>query len=104
MMRMMGMQGGSQMMEKQTDEMSKDMGMGSSMEDMMDSMTGKTGDEFDRAFMSSMAIHHQGAIDMAMEAEKYAKHDEIKAMARDIIDAQTREMNQMKMWQTQWGY
>jgi uncharacterized protein (DUF305 family) len=106
MMRMMGMRQGlptqtESMMGQQQEDM---MGMGASMEDMMGSLTGKTGDEFDEAFMSSMIIHHEGAIDMAKQAQLYAKHDEIRAMADDIIEAQTREINQMRQWQATWGY
>lgn len=80
------------------------MGMGSSMEDMMDSLDGKSGDDFDKVFIEEMIVHHQGAIDMANQAKKYAGHDEIKAMADDIISAQTKEINQMRKWQIDWNY
>lgn len=110
MMQMMGMrftnQEQSSMMNKQNEgeNFQNMMGMNSSMDDMMGSMRGKTGDEFDRAFISSMIIHHQGAIDMAKEAKISAKHDEIKKLAEDIISAQMREIDQMKMWQNAWEY
>lgn len=76
--------------------------MQSTMDSMMASMHGKTGDDFDKAFMQEMTIHHQGAITMAEAALKNAKHEEIKQMAQDIITAQTKEINQMKQWQAQW--
>lgn len=102
MMRMMGMRDDANMMEqKQQDGM---MGMSSSMDDMMDSMMDKSGDEFDQSFISAMTAHHDGAIEMAKQAQVNAKHSEIKTMAQEIIDAQTKEINQMKMWQSQWGY
>jgi uncharacterized protein (DUF305 family) len=41
---------------------------------------------------------------MAKLAQQNAKHDEIKALAGNIITAQTSEINQMKAWQSQWGY
>lgn len=75
-----------------------------SMDDMMKSLDGKSGDDFDKAFISSMIQHHEGAIDMAKEAQTNAKHDEIKSLANDIITAQEKEINQMKDWQKQWGY
>ena len=85
------------------------MDHGSTMNDM--SMTamnaelkGLSGDGFDKAFLSMMIDHHQGAIDMAKQAQQSAKHDEIKTMANDIISAQNREIEQMKAWQKQWGY
>ena len=76
----------------------------SSMNDMMNVLQNKTGDEFDELFISQMIEHHQGAIDMANQAKQSAKHDEIKQLAEDIISAQEKEINQMKMWQKEWGY
>ncbi len=75
-----------------------------SMDGMVTSLKGKTGDTFDKAFMSEMIVHHQGAIDMANLALANAKHQEVKALARGIVTAQTTEIQQMKDWQTQWGY
>lgn len=80
------------------------MGMGSSMEDMMDSLDGKSGDEFDKVFIEEMIVHHQGAIDMAKSAKENAGHNEIKSMAEDIISAQTKEIDQMRQWQKDWNY
>ena len=79
-------------------------GMDMSMQDMMDSLSGKTGEEFDKAFIASMVEHHTGAINMAKEAQMNAGRDEIKNMARDIITAQEKEINQMKQWQKDWGF
>ena len=64
----------------------------------------KTGDDFDRAFISEMIDHHQGAIDMAKLAEKNAKHGEVKNLAKDIISAQTKEIDMMEQWQSSWRY
>ena len=75
-----------------------------SMADMTSALTGKTGDTFDKAFISEMIAHHQGAIDMAKLAQTNAKHDEIKTLAGKIITAQTTEISQMQGWQTQWNY
>lgn len=75
-----------------------------SMDDMSAMLEGKTGDAFDQAFIEGMIPHHQGAIDMAREALKSAKHEEIKAMARAIISAQQQEINQMEQWLEAWGY
>ena len=75
-----------------------------SMAQMMDGLKGKTGDDFDKNFITEMIAHHQGAIDMANLAKTNAKHDEIKKMADDIVTAQTQEINEMKSWQSLWGY
>ena len=101
MMRMMGMNTDRMIEEVDGHGM---MGMGASMDEMMNSLEGKSGDSFDEAFISAMIIHHEGAIDMAEEAKKSAKHQEIKDLADDIIEAQTSEINQMKDWQESWGY
>lgn len=79
---------------------------GMDMDDMMKNMNaglqGKTGDAFDKEFVAEMIVHHQGAIDMAKLALTNAKHAEIKTLANAIIAAQTKEITQMKAWQTSW--
>ena len=75
-----------------------------SMDQMVASLQGKTGDTFDEAFINEMIDHHQGAIDMANLAKQNAKHKEIKNLADDIVVAQTKEINEMKSWQNQWVY
>lgn len=62
------------------------------------------GADYDRNFIADMMVHHQGAIDMAKLALTNAKHPEVKAMASDIVAAQSSEIDQMKQWQTAWGY
>lgn len=79
-----------------------DMGMGGAMDNMMAGLEGKTGDAFDKAFITEMIMHHQGAVDMAEAALKDAKHPEIKTMANAIISAQTTEISQMKAWLKDW--
>lgn len=80
------------------------MGMMDEMSGMMGALEGKTGDDFDKAFLEQMIMHHQSAIDMAIPAETNAAHQEVKVLARDIIIAQSAEIDQMKQWQTDWGY
>lgn len=80
------------------------MGMGSSMDEMMESMQGKTSDAFDAAFIEAMIVHHQGAINMAKEAKVSASHEELKRLADEIIAAQTKEIDRMRIWKKQWGY
>ena len=74
------------------------------MRQMSTSLHGKSGDAFDEAFLSGMIAHHQGAIDMANLAQANAEHAELKAMANDILSAQSKEITQMQTWQKQWGY
>lgn len=77
-------------------------GMQGAMDEMMEGLRGKTGDQFDQAFLSEMIMHHEGAVEMAEAALKSAKHQEIKDMAQAIISAQTSEITQMKLWQKNW--
>lgn len=81
-----------------------DMNSMGGMSDMMQMLEGKTGDEFDKAFIQSMRPHHQSAIDMAKLAETQAKHDEIKQLAKEIIVAQNKEIDMMKQWERDWKY
>lgn len=72
------------------------------MHDMNAGLAGKTGDEFDKAFLSEMIIHHQGAVEMAQAVLKNSKRPELIKLANDIISAQTAEINMMKNWQEMW--
>lgn len=75
-----------------------------SMTDMNKQLEGFSGDDFDKAFIEMMITHHEGAIDMAELIPGRAKHDEIKKLGEDIIEAQTKEIADMKRWQAEWGY
>lgn len=108
--RMMGLQRATGMMNRPSEFKEWDntadghMGMGSSMTEMMESLTDKTGDEFDNAFITAMIAHHEGAVEMAKVAQTNAKHDEIKQLAQGIIEAQNKEIIQMQGWFNAWGY
>ncbi len=102
---MMGKGGAMNMMYKDANgsKYSGEM-MGNSMKGMTMMLQGKTGDEFDAAFLAMMIPHHEGAIEMAKLAETSAAHAEIKALAKAIIKAQQTEIDQMEKWQTTWNY
>ncbi len=76
--------------------------MSGMMMDMTAGLKGKTGDDFDKEFLAEMVVHHQGAVDMAQLALKNAKHQEIKNLATAIIEAQNKEIAQMKAWYKAW--
>lgn len=59
-------------------------------------------DAIDRHFIEQMIPHHDGAIAMASLALQKAKRPEIKALATDIISAQTAEIENMKDWYSKW--
>jgi len=76
--------------------------MSDSMDSMMGSLDGKTGDAFDQEFINQMIVHHEGAVSMAEAALVHAKHQEIKDLAGEIISAQTKEIGLMKEWLALW--
>lgn len=78
------------------------MDMGTTMEGMMSGLQGKTGDAFDKEFLSEMIVHHQGAVDMAKAVLATSKRPELIKLANDIIAAQTKEIDMMKGWQSVW--
>lgn len=53
----------------------------------------------DRAFVTMMAPHHQGAIDMSRIYLREGKDPEIRKMAEKIIADQEREISEFKSWQ-----
>jgi uncharacterized protein (DUF305 family) len=80
------------------------MGMMDEMSGMMSELEGKTGDEFDKAFIEQMILHHQSAIAMATPGTQNAEHQEIKDLTKAIVTAQSQEIQQMERWRKEWGY
>lgn len=65
---------------------------------MMQGMSVPYTGDVDVDFRTHMIPHHQGAIDMAKVALKYAKDPETKKMAQKIIDDQEKEIADMQAW------
>jgi uncharacterized protein (DUF305 family) len=79
--------------------------MGLSMDAMGMSMQAEqldSADDFDRAFIDMMVTHHQGAVAMAKAELAHGSSDELKALARDIVTAQEREIADMRRWRAEW--
>ncbi len=76
--------------------------MGGMMDGMMSGLKGKTGDTFDKAFLSEMIIHHEDAVNMAKEVLAKSKRPELIQLANEIVNAQTREIDMMKNWSNTW--
>jgi uncharacterized protein (DUF305 family) len=87
---------------KETPKENSSVNMSETMGSMTSGLQDKTGDEFDKAFITEMIVHHEGAVSMAHMAFLNAKHQEIKTMADQIINAQTLEIEQMKEWLKSW--
>ncbi len=84
-------------------------------ERMMDMMTGTggmmgamqgmdrmMGGDMDRMFLRMMIPHHRLAVEMAEEALEKAEHQEIKELARRIIEEQTAEIKLMEGYLEAW--
>jgi uncharacterized protein (DUF305 family) len=69
---------------------------------MMDPKRLSKREPFDEAFIDAMIPHHQSAIYMSQVAQEESKIPEIKELAENIVDAQKREIEQMKQWRKQW--
>jgi uncharacterized protein (DUF305 family) len=57
---------------------------------------------FDRAFIDAMIPHHESAIDMANVALQESDNPDIRQIAEAIVDAQKREIAQMRGWREEW--
>ena len=75
-------------------------GMGMPMGDM--EISSDASKPFDLRFIEAMISHHQGAVDMAKEAQTKGEREEIRQFAARIIKAQEAEIAQLKAWQQQW--
>jgi len=51
--------------------------------------------EFDTLFAEKMAHHHMGAIEMGKLADNKAEHAEVKAFAKSLVEAQTKEREKL---------
>lgn len=65
----------------------------------MDKLSGAA---FDNMFVEMMIPHHEGAVTLAKDALVKAQHQEIKALAQQVIDAQQTETAMMKRWSEEW--
>ena len=57
---------------------------------------------YDLQFLDTMIVHHKGAVDMAMLAEKRAQRKELKELAASIIYDQEKEIGKMSEWRDGW--
>lgn len=63
-----------------------------------DMMRGMTAADFQTAFVCSMIPHHQGAVEMALVAQKNSTDPWILMFAQEIISTQQTEIREMQAW------
>lgn len=56
----------------------------------------------DAHFIEQMIPHHEDAITMSKLAQTKATRPEVKQLAQNIIDSQSKEIEQMKVWYKDW--
>src|SRR5215475_15409991 len=64
---------------------------------MMSAMVVKPCGDVDREFVSMMAPHHQGAIDMALSELRYGRNEQLRRLAEEIIVTQQQEIAAMRL-------
>lgn len=57
---------------------------------------------FDRAFIDAMIPHHGSVIEASEHAQNLAVHQETVELARGIVEAQRKEVEQMRAWRKMW--
>lgn len=80
----------------------RDGAMQHAMDEMSLELRGKEGEEYEKAFLDGMVVHHLGAIEMAKELLTHTERPELVAMANAIIEVQTEEIEMMKAWRNEW--
>lgn len=73
-----------------------------SMNKMMVEHLGKGDKDYEKRFIDMMIPHHEGAVMMAEHALKNTKQPDLKKMAQKMIDDQTKEIEQLKKWRSEW--
>lgn len=58
--------------------------------------------QMDAHFIEQMIPHHEDAITMSKIALVKAQRSEVKTLAQNIIDSQSKEIEQMKEWYKEW--
>jgi len=58
--------------------------------------------QFDLMFIDMMRPHHASAVAMAQVAQTRAEHPELRALAEQIIESQSAEIEQMQLWRDEW--
>lgn len=76
--------------------------MHGAMNNMMSGISGKMGDDLDKAFIDEMIVHHEGAVEMAETLLQGTKRTELLNLVKNIITAQTQEIQMMKEWRKKW--
>ena len=62
----------------------------------------RSAEPFDQAFIDAMILHHQSAIEAGQSALTRSTREEIRRLAEAIIEAQSREIEELRQWRAEW--
>lgn len=79
------------------------MDMEGMSEEDMTALDSTSGADFDRMFLEMMIPHHQGAVDMAETEIADGSNADAVDMAREIVESQTAEIEEMQTLLTELG-
>src|SRR3989344_1144773 len=82
--------------------MGRGMMRGGMMGDETDIEALKNASDFDKAFIEEMIPHHQMALMMVNMLLQGTEREEMKTLGQAMIDAQSREIDQMRSWYRSW--
>lgn len=68
-------------------------------EEMMKTLEESSGGEFDQAFIKAMIMHHEQAIKMSEMAQEKAEMPDLKKMAQEMAEKQSKEVEALKAMQ-----
>lgn len=69
---------------------------------IMQERTPESGAYTDQQFLSDMIVHHESAVQMSKQVLEHTSRKEVRSLAVAIIEAQTKEIEQMKNWLQEW--
>ena len=75
-----------------------DQAFAASEASMHEKMAAASGETVDQAYIAKMIAHHEGAVEMAEVALRDSRDPEIRRMAQAVVDAQVREIAEMRAW------
>lgn len=75
---------------------------GEMMGDAVDVTALESAKPFDRELIRQMIPHHQMGVMMATMLFRGTRHAEMRNLAQTIIDAQSKEIDQMRLWYRDW--
>jgi uncharacterized protein (DUF305 family) len=63
---------------------------------------GEPDENYQKRFIDMMIPHHQGAMMMAQDALDHSNREELKELARKMIETQQQEIEQLKRYRAEW--